>query len=318
MKQAVESLDGTVEEKLKTINETIESQTTALSGKLAAIQGSLDAGLVGEDSTLGLVKKAIDALNSTAGTANEKLDAIKDAINSPTSGLNVKLEAIREALAQGLIDVTQKQDLILAAINSGSTYHFTKDELLETGEDYLLVDAAFWNANHENYEVVRALKELIKLSLPNKYRFYFQQSSGGYPLSGSENTSFYGPLYTEGGILHSIRGMGELILAIDIQNGSTVPDYTNINGHLCYYIKKVYKSAYYLFHVKIGARASGKKLKMESIGNNDTFRQESEQISFEHWAEAIKATSNVWGFNGLKYNPSSPKDGVNFIIVEDN
>ena len=109
------------------------------------IKGAVDAGLVGGEQYVSLMK-AIDALNSTAGTANEKLDAIKEAINSPSSGLNVKLEAIKEAVAQGLVGVTTKQDLILAAINSSSSYSFTKDELLEVGDDYLLVDDAFWNA----------------------------------------------------------------------------------------------------------------------------------------------------------------------------
>ena len=96
------------------------------------------------------MKKAIEALNATAGTVNDKLDAIKEAIDSPTFGLNVKLDAIREAVAQGLVSVTEKQELILKAINSSSTYTFTKDELLEVGDDYLLVDDAFWDANHDN------------------------------------------------------------------------------------------------------------------------------------------------------------------------
>ena len=325
VKQAVESLEGTVEGKLKAINETIESQTNTLSGKLAAIQGSLDAGLVGEDSTLGLVKKAIDALNATAGTANDKLDAIKNAIDSPTSGLNVKLEAIEEALSQGLIDVTKKQDLILAALNSASTYHFTKDELLEVGDDYLYVDDAFWNANHENYEVVRALKDLIPLSLPHKYKFWWKQDSGRYPLSGSETTSFYGPLYTEGGILNSIIDWDGVILAVYIGQNYVNPDpvHTNINGHSCYYIKKVHKNCSYCFWVKIGERAAGKNLKVQDMIGADSFRKirrpGGDYIEYVHKSTAIKSTSGVWGFRGLKYYPNQyPDNSVEFIIVEDN
>ena len=323
VKQAVESLEGTVEEKLKAINETIESQTNTLSGKLAAIQGSLDAGLVGEDSTLGLVKKAIDALNATAGTANDKLDAIKDAIDSPTSGLTVKLDAIREALAQGLIDVTKKQDLILEAINSASTYHFTDDELLETGNDYLLVDAAFWNANHENYEVTRVLKELIKLSLPHKYKFWWQQASGKYAFSGSEPTSFYGPLWSEGGILSGIVGSSGVILAADLGWTGPSPSYDEKNGHTCYYLKKVHKSCYYYFHVKVGDRADGKRLKVKDMSGRDAFNvrpyTDGKYLDYEHWTEAVKSTTGVWGFNNLKYLASIvPDNSVNFILVEDN
>ena len=321
VKQAVESLEGTVEEKLKAINETIESQTNTLSGKLAAIQGSLDAGLVGEDSTLGLVKKAIDALNATAGTANDKLDAIKNAIDSPTSGLNVKLEAIEEALSQGLIDVTKKQDLILAALNSASTYHFTKDELLEVGDDYLYVDDAFWVANHENYEVVRALKDLIPLSLPHRYKFWWRQDSGKYPLSGSETTSFYGPLYTEGGILDRIIDWDGVILAVHIGQNYVNPDpvHTNINGHSCYYIKKVHKNCSYCFWVKIGERAAGKNLKVQDMIGADSFRRhDGDYIEYIHKSTAIKSTSGVWGFRGLYYPNQYPDNSVEFIIVEDN
>ncbi len=323
VKQAVESLEGTVEEKLKAINETIESQTNTLSGKLAAIQGSLDAGLVGEDSTLGLVKKAIDALNATAGTANNKLDAIKNAIDSPTSGLNVKLEAIEEALSQGLIDVTKKQDLILAAINSTSTYHFTDDELLETGEDYLLVDAAFWNANHENYEVVRALKELIKLSVPHKYKFWWQQTSGKYAFSGYEPTSFYGPLWSEGGILKGIAGSSGVILAADLGQTGASPSLDRKNGHTCYYLKKVHKSCQYYFHVKVGDRADGKNLKVKDMNDRDTFRVlplgDGNYLEYVHWTEAVRSTTGVWGFNNLKYLANLiPDNSVEFIIVEDN
>lgn len=323
VKQAVESLEGTVEEKLKAINETIESQTNTLSGKLAAIQGSLDAGLVGEDSTLGLVKKAIDALNATAGTANDKLDAIKNAIDSPTSGLNVKLEAIEEALSQGLIDVTKKQDLILAALNSASTYHFTDDELLEKGQDYLLVDAAFWEANHENYEVVRKLKELIKLSVPHKYKFWIKLPSGKYPISGSEDTSFYGPLYTEGGIMKDIMNSGEVILAVDCDSYLN-PKWHTVNGHKCYYLKKVHKGCRYNFVVKVGERAAGKKLKVEGMNSKDrfiqvTYAQVGECIEYWHRSDAVKTRTGVWGFQELQYYPYQyPDNSVEFIIVEDN
>ena len=274
-------------------------------------------------STLGLVKKAIDALNATAGTANDKLDAIKNAIDSPTSGLNVKLEAIEEALSQGLIDVTKKQDLILAALNSASTYHFTDDELLEKGQDYLLVDAAFWEANHENYEVVRKLKELIKLSVPHKYKFWIKLPSGKYPISGSEDTSFYGPLYTEGGIMKGIMNSGEVILAVDCDSYLN-PKWHTVNGHKCYYLKKVHKGCRYNFVVKVGERAAGKKLKVEGMNSKDrfiqvTYAQVGECIEYWHRSDAVKTRTGVWGFQELQYYPYQyPDNSVEFIIVEDN
>ena len=323
VRTAIGSLQGSLEEKLAAVEKAVKDQTTDLSAKLALIEGAVNSGLVGEDSTLGLVQKAIDALNATAGTANDKLDAIKDAIDSPTSGLNVKLEAIEEALAQGLIDVTKKQDLILAAINSASTYHFTDDELLEKGQDYLLVDAAFWEANHENYEVVRALKELIKLSVPHKYKFWWQQASGKYAFSGYEPTSFYGPLWSEGGILNGIAGSSGVILAADLGRTGASPSFDRKNGHTCYYLKKVHKSCQYYFHVKVGDRADGKKLKVKDMNDRDAFRvlprADGDYLEYVHWTEAVKSTTGVWGFNNLKYLANLiPDNSVEFILVEDN
>ncbi len=324
VKDAIGSLQGSLEEKLAAVEKAVKDQTMDLSAKLALIEGAVNSGLVGEDSTLGLVRKAIEALNATAGTANDKLDAIEDAIGSGLSGLTTKMEAIREALAKGLINITEKQDLILKAINSASTYHFTKDELLEVGDDYLYVDDAFWVANHENYEVVRALKDLIPLSLPHRYKFWWRQDSGKYPLSGSETTSFYGPLYTEGGILNSIIDWDGVILAVYIGQNYVNPDpvHTNINGHSCYYIKKVHKNCSYRFWVKIGERAAGKNLKVQDMIGADSFRKirrpDGDYIEYIHKSTAIKSTSGVWGFRGLYYPNQYPDNSVEFIIVEDN
>lgn len=319
MKKAIETLSGSVEEKLAAISSAISAQTNTLTEKLALIKGTVDAGLVGEDSTLSLVKKAIEALNSTAATANEKLEAIRSAIDSPTSSINVKLEAIKSAVAQGVADVAAKQDLIITALNSMSSYTFTKDELLETADDHLLVDAAFWDANHDNYEVARALKALLPLHLPHRYKFYYKQDSGKYPLSDYESTSFYGPLWEEGKILKSILNPGEVILAADLATNSTAPVYKDVSGHRCYYLKKVHKSCTYVFQVSIGARAKGKTLKVKSMSADDTMEQESDYIVYSHKSEAEKATTGVWGFKGLKYDRNAyPSNSVDFLFVNAN
>ena len=48
MKKVIETLSGSVEEKLAAISSAISAQTNTLTEKLALIKGAVDAGLVGE------------------------------------------------------------------------------------------------------------------------------------------------------------------------------------------------------------------------------------------------------------------------------
>ena len=57
VKDAIGSLQGSLEEKLAAVEKAVKDQTTDLSAKLALIEGAVNSGLVGEDSTLGLVRK---------------------------------------------------------------------------------------------------------------------------------------------------------------------------------------------------------------------------------------------------------------------
>ena len=68
--------------------------------KLALIKGSVNAGLVGENSTLALVQKAIEALS---GSVEEKLAAINGAITSQTTTLTEKLALIKGSVDAGLV-----------------------------------------------------------------------------------------------------------------------------------------------------------------------------------------------------------------------
>lgn len=123
--------------------------------------------------------------------------------------------------------------------------------------------------------------------------------------------------------MYAILGTSELILAIDIQPGYTAPWYTTKNAHICYYMKKVYKSAYYFFRVGIGKRAAGKNLKVQDMIGADSFRKiripDGDYIEYVHKSTAIKASTGVLGFRGLQYYPNQyPDNSVEFIIVEDN
>ena len=299
VKQAVESLEGAMDEKLDAINKAVGDQTGALSEKLAAIEGAIQGGLVGEDSTLGLVKKAIDALNSTAGTANEKLDAIKDAIDSPMSGLNVKLDAIKEAVAKGLASVTEKQDLILAALNSESSHNFTEDELIEVGNDHLYVDAYFWkNHAQDDYEINKVLKKMLPLCFPGSFEFVYRKDGVDYPLSGNKEESSFGRLYNKNS--HpSIDPLDELILAVSLREDGK-PNVSPLNGHDCYCLQKVYKDAWYDFGVAKGGMAKDKELKcIVPASKDDSFgRQNSTEIRYSVRLKAEKK-DGVFGFRGL-------------------
>lgn len=299
VKQAVESLEGAMDEKLDAINKAVGDQTGALSEKLAAIEGAIQGGLVGEDSTLGLVKKAIDALNATAGTANDKLDAIKDAIDSPMSGLNVKLDAIKEAVAKGLASVTEKQDLILAALNSESSHNFTEDELIEVGNDHLYVDAYFWkNHAQDDYEINKVLKKMLPLCFPGSFEFVYRKDGVDYPLSGNKEGSSFGRLYNKNS--HpSIDPLDELILAVSLREDGK-PNVSPLNGHDCYCLQKVYKDAWYDFGVAKGGMAKDKELKcIVPASKDDSFgRQNSTEIRYSVRLKAEKK-DGVFGFRGL-------------------
>ena len=299
VKQAVESLEGAMDEKLDAINKAVGDQTGALSEKLAAIEGAIQGGLVGEDSTLGLVKKAINALNATAGTANDKLDAIKDAIDSPMSGLNVKLDAIKEAVAKGLASVTEKQDLILAALNSESSHNFTEDELIEVGNDHLYVDAYFWkNHAQDDYEINKVLKKMLPLCFPGSFEFVYRKDGVDYPLSGNKEGSSFGRLYNKNS--HpSIDPLDELILAVSLREDGK-PNVSPLNGHDCYCLQKVYKDAWYDFGVAKGGMAKDKELKcIVPASKDDSFgRQNSTEIRYSVRLKAEKK-DGVFGFRGL-------------------
>lgn len=206
--------------------------------------------------------------------------------------------------------------MLLKAVNSVSSYTFTEDELLEVGDNYMLVDAAFWDANHANQEVAKALKQLVPLSLPARYKFYYHMSTGKYPLSDSEPTSFYGPDLEKDGALTEIRNTGEAMLAVDLTDNGA-PAYRTKDHHRCYLLKKTYKSFYGVFRVNKGQRAAGLDLKLEkikqvlkdketseSMGTNDKFTQTESEIVYEYRSEAEQTPTGVFGYKGLKYDNS--------------
>lgn len=225
----------------------------------------------------------------------------------------MKLDAIREAVAKGLASVTEKQDLILAAINGVSSYTFTKEELIKVEDNHLFVEQTFWNANHDNYEVVRVLMQLIPLSLPYTYKFVYKKDGAEYPLSGEDATSTYGPLYKTGGIFYGFRTTGDLFLAADLlANGSLC--IRSIGPYGCYVLTKTYKKAWCVFSVGKGKAVAGRDLKPQS-SSPLLFDQSIWNVNYEFIFEAEKSSNDIFGYREMTQY-SNPRGSGKVVKIE--
>ena len=115
IKEAIETLNGTAEEKLEALERAVTSLTSSLETKLGAIETALNDGIGDVVDAQSLIR---DAISSLPGTLTEKLSAVEQAITSQTSSLDTKLGAIEQAVAKGFTDSAGKQDLIEQAIRS--------------------------------------------------------------------------------------------------------------------------------------------------------------------------------------------------------
>ena len=101
LKTALESLEGTLEEKLAQIEAAINSQTTDLSLKLGIIAQAVEDGMAADKNSKDLILQAVESL---AGTLEQRLDEINKAVCSQTLALWAKLELIETTLDKGLSD----------------------------------------------------------------------------------------------------------------------------------------------------------------------------------------------------------------------
>ena len=115
IQKALETLTGTLEEKLDAIIAAIASQTTCLETKLDLIEAALKTGFADQKTAQELIKSAIESLG---GSMEQKLDAIKKAIESQTTSLETKLGLIQASLDTGLADANTSLGLIKDAVNS--------------------------------------------------------------------------------------------------------------------------------------------------------------------------------------------------------
>ena len=169
LKAAIESLGGTLAEKIAAIEKAIGSQTTDLSAKLGLIETAVKEGFAEAKAQQALIQTALDSLS---GTAEEKLAAIEKAVTGQTTSLETKLDlidaavsdpeaayellkkaleslggtlaaklaAIETAIGSETTDLSAKLGLIETAVKEGLTGEVSQQALIATALDSLSGD----------------------------------------------------------------------------------------------------------------------------------------------------------------------------------
>ena len=169
LKSAIESLGGTLAEKIAAIEKAIGSQTTDLSAKLGLIETAVKEGFAEAKELQALIQTALDSLS---GTAEEKLAAIEKAVTGQTTSLETKLDlidaavsdpeaayellkkaleslggtlaaklaAIETAIGSETTDLSAKLGLIETAVKEGLTGEVSQQALIATALDSLSGD----------------------------------------------------------------------------------------------------------------------------------------------------------------------------------
>ena len=114
--KAIDSLDGTMDEKRAAIVSVLGDTSTALSAKMALIETAVKDGFAEASTQQALIKTALDSLEVPV---EEKLAAIESAVASQTTSLETKLALIETALENlGEHMEDSGLGLVLQAINS--------------------------------------------------------------------------------------------------------------------------------------------------------------------------------------------------------
>lgn len=185
-----------------------------------------------------------------------------------------------------------------------SPYHFTKDELVDVGEDYVLVEWNFWANKRNNGDVQRELMRLVPLCLPASYKFVYEKDGVEYPLTGEESTSSYGPVYIADNqdVQLAVNTWDLPILAMDMATDKD-PNRVYVGGYRCILLKKVYPKSYNIFTIKKGGMAVGSKLKIKSQNGADGWiiGYDDDSITYRIDENAIKSTNfyDALGFKQL-------------------
>lgn len=115
IRQAIASLEGTMEQKLAAIETAVNNMNVSLTAKLALIEAAIDSGFADVAAAEELIRQAIVSLE---GTTAQKLAAIETAIKDGNAELATKLALIEATMNTGLADIAAAEALIQQAIAS--------------------------------------------------------------------------------------------------------------------------------------------------------------------------------------------------------
>ena len=115
IQQAIESLTGTLAEKLAAVETAVKSHTASLETKLALIEAAVANGFADDKAQQELIKTAIESLT---GTVAERLKAIETTLQSESLSLGTKLDLISSAMESKLADNQKALEFIRQAIES--------------------------------------------------------------------------------------------------------------------------------------------------------------------------------------------------------
>ena len=164
VRQALASLEGTLEEKLAVVEAAIQSQTTSLELKLALVEAAVKEGFADAKTQQELLQQAIESLD---GTMAEKLAAVETAVKEQATSLETKLGLVEAAVTNGLADVKTAQDLVKEAIETlGGTMEeklaaiekAVGDQTTDLGAKLALVETAV----KEGFADQKAQEDLLK------------------------------------------------------------------------------------------------------------------------------------------------------------
>ena len=150
---AVESMEGSLEEKMAAVMAVVQTQGTSMEVKLALIEATTAAGLADSQTAQSLL---LEMLTSLSGTLETKLAAIESALASQQASLSSKLSLIETAVKEGFAGDKTQQELIQKALEA----------LGETAEDKF---AALAEAMESRMLGLKTKLELLEESLTKEF-----------------------------------------------------------------------------------------------------------------------------------------------------